>query len=123
MYDFTGRTTPTLPATSTNGAVWQRGRTALPDVIRCAQAPACVYTQASFGIGMDDVTVASLRDYGWQVVDGAWTCPDHLPGDRQRVPGAMGRPLNPHCAVCGDTRGGAYGHEAFECTMRESPAP
>jgi hypothetical protein len=94
------------------------GESALPDMMRCAQAPACGYAQATLGPGRDDESVAWLRRSGWQVVDGAWTCPNHLPEDRKHVPGAMGRPLNPHCTVCGDTRGGAYGHEAFECTMR-----
>lgn len=90
---------------------------ALPDVIRCVRHPECGWKASSLGrhADTDDGTVLLLRDRGWQVVDGAWTCPDHLPVDRRDLPGAMGRRPNPHCATCGDDRGGAYGHEAHEC--------
>lgn len=66
----------------------------------------------------DDTTVAWMRHAGWQVVNGDWTCPNDLPEDRRNLPGAMGRHPNPHCGNCGDTRGGAYGHETDECTWR-----
>jgi hypothetical protein len=89
---------------------------ALPSVIRCSAN--CGATAASFAktADGDDPTVLVLRDRGWQVVEGQWTCPDDLPAERQNLPGAMGRRRNVHCSNCGDTRGGAYGHEAYECT-------
>jgi hypothetical protein len=88
---------------------------ALPSAIRCARG--CGTTIASIGTtaDCDDPTVAILRDRGWQVVAGEWTCPADLPAERQALPGAMGRRRNPHCSNCGDDRGGPYGHEAFEC--------
>ena len=64
----------------------------------------------------DDDTVQDLRQAGWQVVNGDWTCPNDLPAERRGLPAAMGRRANPHCTTCGDTRGGPYGHEAYECT-------
>lgn len=89
---------------------------ALPDVIRCPAG--CGATVANTGrtVDTDDRTVTHLRASGWQVVDGRWTCPNDLPADRRDLPGAMGRPRNPYCTRCGDTRGGAYGHDGSECT-------
>jgi hypothetical protein len=89
---------------------------ALPSAVRCAQG--CGATVASIGrtSDCDDPTVAVLRDRGWQVVNGEWTCPADLPEDRKNLPGAMGRRRNLHCPNCGDDRGGPYGHEALECT-------
>jgi hypothetical protein len=89
---------------------------ALPDAIRCPAG--CGMTMATIGrtADGDDPTVLLLRDRGWQVVDGEWTCPEDLPEHRKALPGAMGRRANPHCSNCGDTRGGVYGHEAYECT-------
>lgn len=93
---------------------------ALPDVIRCP-APECGWTMSTVGQARwDDKEVWLLRKRGWQVVNGAWTCQNHLPADRQAVPGAMGRARNRHCTTCGDTRGGPYGHEAYECTYQPS---
>jgi hypothetical protein len=94
----------------------------LPDWIKCSHGPTCTRSVGSFGDGHEDATVTMLREGGWQVVDGGWTCPDHLPEDRQCLPGAMGRPRNPHCTTCGDTRGGPYGHEACECTYEAAEA-
>lgn len=95
----------------------------LPDAIHCGRSPACRASRASYGSGQEDSTVKSLRAAGWQVVDGSWTCPDHLPEDRKHLPGAMGRHPNPHCTTCGDTRGGPYGHEAHECTWTAVEVP
>lgn len=89
---------------------------ALPDAIRCFAG--CGTTSANFSRfeDTDADTVANLRSWGWQVVNGEWTCPSDLPDDRRDLPAAMGRRANPYCSNCGDTRGGAYGHEAYECT-------
>lgn len=97
---------------------------ALPDVIHCP-ALACAAVRVSIGPdhSFDDETVKLMRSAGWQVVDGAWTCPNHLPKDRKHLPGAMSRHPNPHCAECGDTRGGPYGHEAHECTWTGVEVP
>jgi hypothetical protein len=91
---------------------------ALPDAIRCAAG--CGTTVANIGRfdETDDATVANLRRLGWQVVNGEWSCPNDLPDDRRDLPGAMGRIPNPHCSTCGDTRGGPFGHEAYECTWK-----
>jgi hypothetical protein len=88
---------------------------ALPSVIRCP-GPRCGATVPSLSASSegDDRTVEYLREDGWQVVEGAWTCPAHLPADR-----APWHRRNPHCSSCGDTRGGPFGHEAYECTWTE----
>ncbi|MET0416035.1 MAG: hypothetical protein ABW022_08445 [Actinoplanes sp.] len=91
---------------------------ALPNSIRCPADCGRTLAAVRGPEHADDITVTWLRRNGWQVVDGAWTCADHLPEDRQDLPGAMGRHPNPHCSNCGDTRGGPFGHEAYECTWK-----
>ncbi len=97
-----------------------RFQSAFGQSIRCPEE-GCGATAATISPrdpSQDDVQVAWLRAAGWQVVDGAWTSPRRLPEDRRHLPGAMGRRPNPHCTVCGDDRGGAYGHVDSECTWR-----
>jgi hypothetical protein len=91
---------------------------ALPPMIRCARNCGCTESTIGATADYDDASVERLRVRGWQVVDGAWTCPDHLPEARHDLPGAMGRRRNPHCSNCGDDRGGPYGHEGFECVWQ-----
>lgn len=92
-----------------------RRASAFPDVIRCADAT-CTSTCSAAGPGerFDEMTVDHLRSSGWQVVAGAWQCPVHVPPER------AGYRRNPHCSNCGDTRGGPFGHEAYECTWRKA---
>lgn len=89
---------------------------ALPNWITCGygwpNGDTCTSRRASCGPGFDDSTVRDLRKCGWRVVDGKWTCPNHAPKFR-----------NPYCSNCGDTRGGAYGHEAHECTFQGPDLP
>lgn len=84
------------------------------DVIKCPghECGATICT-LSADRKTDDATVHHLRLWGWQVVDGQWTCPAHLPPER----GGRAMP-NPFCLRCGDLRGGPYGHRLFECTFR-----
>lgn len=91
-------------------------KSALPSMIQCSEDCGAMAASCSATADGDDPTVILLRDRGWQVVNGQWTCPQHLPEDRRNLPGAMGRRRNLHCSNCGDDRGGAYGHEAYECT-------
>lgn len=84
---------------------------AFPDWIKCS-VESCPASSSSVSSDADhdELTVASLRNQGWAVVDGQWVCDVHAPE------GANLRRRNPHCSNCGDLRGGAYGHEAYECT-------
>jgi hypothetical protein len=87
---------------------------AFPDgTIRCPATGCGAMKTTGSGRETDDQDVTLLRLAGWQVFAGAWTCPQHLPANRQ------GRGIrNPHCTKCGDLRGGPYGHQAYECGWR-----
>lgn len=95
-------------------------KSALPTSIFCGglqpNGATCPAMRPSFGPGLDDDTVQNLRRAGWRVVSGKWSCPEHVPAGWSDPPDAVAPTPNPHCTVCGDTRGGAYGHEAYECT-------
>lgn len=83
--------------------------------MRCANAPTCL-SATSMPDDPDKFTnddVETMRAFGWQVVNGAWTCRECAPANPDRAPAGLRD--NPRCAQCGDTRGGPYGHNADEC--------